>query len=41
MKIYDETQTSAQELLDEGIWNTLTKWDRESMKLRESKAWNQ
>lgn len=24
MKIYDETQTSAQELLDEGVWNTLS-----------------
>lgn len=24
MKIYDETQTSAQDLLDEGVWNTLS-----------------
>jgi exopolysaccharide biosynthesis protein len=24
MKIYDETQTSAQQLLDEGVWNTLS-----------------
>ena len=24
MKIYDETQTTAQELLDEGVWNTLS-----------------
>jgi exopolysaccharide biosynthesis protein len=24
MKIYDETQTSAQELLDSGVWNTLS-----------------
>jgi exopolysaccharide biosynthesis protein len=24
MKIYDETQTSAQKLLDEGVWNTLS-----------------
>ena len=24
MKIYDETQTSAQELLDQGVWNTLS-----------------
>ena len=24
MKIYDETQTSGQQLLDEGVWNTLT-----------------
>jgi exopolysaccharide biosynthesis protein len=24
IKIYDETQTSAQELLDEGVWNTLS-----------------
>jgi exopolysaccharide biosynthesis protein len=24
MKVYDETQTSAQELLDEGVWNTLS-----------------
>jgi exopolysaccharide biosynthesis protein len=24
MKIYDETQTSAEELLDEGVWNTLS-----------------
>jgi len=24
MKIYDETQTSAKELLDEGVWNTLS-----------------
>lgn len=24
MKIYDETQTNAQELLDEGVWNTLS-----------------
>lgn len=24
MKVYDETETSAQELLDEGVWNTLS-----------------
>jgi len=24
MQVYDETQTSAQELLDEGVWNTLS-----------------
>jgi exopolysaccharide biosynthesis protein len=24
MKIYDETQTNAQELLDTGVWNTLS-----------------
>ncbi len=24
MKVYDETQTSAQELLDDGVWNTLS-----------------